>query len=294
MRNKFVIFVALVLSLGSLVTVGLLFSMDADELDTYYARYNKQLQDFDKVSVTVTVQQVESAANRENESNPPVPGERPSQSVNPDPVNPTPNPSEPPNLTGEHILDVPYIQQGDPRWTAWARGNYSQKDSHLGRNGCIDCSYTMAAMYLGTCSEVTDYNGTTGVCLDDQAHSLKHTVQAKFYSGTSFLKDPYCSAHGLKTTGDNKAPNTQAYMDILKDYIDKGFPVVIHIKGTWHGQETGKELHKSTNDHFLLVIGYTDNGIVVNDPGPATGDHREIAYGDWTNCPWRGYRPVTK
>lgn len=281
MRNKFVWFVAIVLFCGCVVTVGLLFSMDAEELDSYYARYNKHLQDNSQISVSVTVQKVGDM--NKNPAPTPTPQE-------PNPVTPTPNPGGDPTLLGENELAVPFIRQGDPAWKSWARGNYDQRQSNLGKNGCIDCCYTMAAMFMGTCSEVTSVNNVNATCLTDAAHSLKHTVQAHHYTGKSFITGVYTSEHGFRTTGDIQPATIQDLLDNIKVRIDNKQPVVLHIKGLWSGASTGVNLHSTNNDHFLLAVGYNDEGIIVNDPGRRDGDHKLVVYGDMANIPIKGYR----
>lgn len=55
----------------------------------------------------------------------------------------------------------------------------------------------------------------------------------------------------------------------ITDQLDNGNPVVLHVKGEWSGPNGA--YHKGGDQHFMVIYGYTSEGIQVADPaGTAT------------------------
>lgn len=84
-------------------------------------------------------------------------------------------------------------------------------------------------------------------------------------------------------------------MQTVRNAIDEGNPVMLDIHGVF------PNFHSSPRDHHLLIIGYSDEGILVYDPGSFantydSGSHKIISYETLNNGPGsiEGIRVISK
>lgn len=151
-------------------------------------------------------------------------------------------------------LDYPYDYRG-PR----------EDNSTIANEGCTDSCYTMAAQYL--------LNRDISI----RAVSKAFCVDGYFKSGGTFNSD------GVRTNADNSAYMLD-YFDLyqIMHYgsfdqtkvvasLDNGSPCIFVIYGSW--KYGGTVYHRgvaeganSNTTHFIIIIGYDDNGFYVLDP----------------------------
>lgn len=180
-----------------------------------------------------------------------------------------------PSVEGIHRIDInysQYINQGNSEWSQLKRGGIGT-NSTIGNSGCIDCSYLMAAQYL-----------------NDRRYDVGRVLtNPDYYSGNSFMAGPFLNDFGLKET------RTSFSMQTVRNAIDEGNPVMLDIHGVF------PNFHSSPRDHHLLIIGYSDEGILVYDPGSFantydSGSHKIISYETLNNGPGsiEGIRVISK
>lgn len=68
--------------------------------------------------------------------------------------------------------------------------------------------------------------------------------------------------NNVVSTGNQQTNNFDQLKDFIKKYIDKGIPVIIGV-----GQPIAPDQNQA---HFIVVIGYNQNGIAANDPHPGS------------------------
>ncbi len=127
-----------------------------------------------------------------------------------------------------------YLNQGDPQWQVYKRGDGS---TTVKGASCCDFSYTMCAEYF--LREAMDIG----------------TIVSKYVSGDSFQPGSFLPDCGLKELYRGSYD-----MSRIRGYIKAGLPVILHISGK-------SSYHKSSNGHFLVIMGYNKNGFYVYDPG---------------------------
>lgn len=141
------------------------------------------------------------------------------------------------------ILSMPeYINQGSCSAANEKRGGgkYTIKEA-----GCIDCAYVMLAEYY-----------------TNKKISVKSVANNKnMYIENGFNTPYFMKMYGLAFY----SANTTFDVNKCREYIDKNMPLVLHIKGYW--EYNGVVYHRTTNEHFLLIMGYDQNGFYVYDPG---------------------------
>lgn len=160
--------------------------------------------------------------------------------------------------TGESvILDMTqYINQGD--YPDDLRG---EGPDTIKKSGCCDCSYAMCAAY---------YANKT---VDIRKISKKY-VKGNSFQTWLFLAD---SNMGRNMVTNNKTINIE---DVVS-HITSGHPVVVNIKGKWIGKD-GRVYHKTTNQHYFVIVGYDEVGFYLYDPGSKANTYGEpIPYAEW-------------
>ena len=160
--------------------------------------------------------------------------------------------------TGESvILDMTqYINQGD--YPDDLRG---EGPDTIKKSGCCDCSYAMCAAY---------YANKT---VDIKKISKKYVVGTSFQT-SQFLLDSDMSRKIV-------SPTNKINMEEIVANITSGNPVVVNIKGQWIGKD-GRVYHKSTNQHFFVIVGYDEVGFYLYDPGSKANTYGEpIPYDEW-------------
>lgn len=141
-------------------------------------------------------------------------------------------------------------QQGDPRWGSKSYGNAT-----LAGVGCNFTSIIIEIAYSGVPTTLTDFNpgtafdymksrGYLGVNGDTQSYAAFIELAPEFnYAGTKYF------------TGFT---DTQV-RDNLAQLIDtKNYPI-IHV-------QSGNSLPYYTNNHWVAVIGYTSDDVIIVDP----------------------------
>lgn len=171
------------------------------------------------------------------------------------------------HYTGQSvILDFPYyINQGN--YPNDVRGTDGKGDT-IKKSGCTDCSYTMVASYF------------TRKNLRIQDISKKYVKDNSFQTA-QFLKDNNLSERRQKFSVTN-----------ICDALIEGKPCVIHISGKW--TYNGRVYHSSTRGHFLVIIGFDDNGFYVMDPGSSSNTQSgPIPYAAFSHVDIKTVRPIS-
>lgn len=142
------------------------------------------------------------------------------------------------------ILDMyEYINQGTCSASQMKRGDGTKT---IQQAGCIDCTYIMIAEYY--------LRKTISVASIASNKSM--------YNGNEFNTWLFMKTYNMEYLTSSFVTFD---IDKCRDYIDKGMPIVLHIKGRW--EYNGTVYHKSENGHFLIIMGYDNNGLYVYDPG---------------------------
>jgi len=146
------------------------------------------------------------------------------------------------------ILDMySYINQGD--YPDDKRGPLTSipdtRDS-IKKSGCIDCSYIMLYEYY-----FRNELNVPAICLN--------YVKDNLFQTSDFMQDYNLTAG---TTGFGNTPFSE---DLIIKQITEGKPIILYLEGKW--EYNGKCYHGSSNGHFLLIVGYDENGFYVYDPG---------------------------
>lgn len=182
----------------------------------------------------------------------------------PEPDVPDPDP-EPPVVEEGKILDMyKYLNQG---WYPDVKRGSSS--STVSKSGCLDCSVAMILMYyLRRDIPITEIS--------------KYVGKDEMLPTSTVLGD-----YGFRQGGNTYSDFTNGVIN----EINNDRPVIIHIRGYWQSVD-GRVLHKSSNGHFLVGIGYDKNGLYVHDPG--NKNNYLISYADWGHVGDLYYRPVYK
>ena len=128
-------------------------------------------------------------------------------------------------------------------------------------NLCCFTSYVMIAMQL--CPDQAQYIYTHLPQLVQQ-----YTNERGYFDTSAFL-----TRFGITQTsggaGNEKTftdPN-HGYTDMkkcIKDNIDTDKPVMLHLAGSW--TDTDGRTNHTSQGHFVVIYGYTDNGVKICDP----------------------------
>lgn len=145
---------------------------------------------------------------------------------------------------------VPHWSQGDPRWGTRHLGN---ADRTVASAGCAITSVAMILKYFGrdvdpaTLDEYLDKNGGYS------GNSVVWSVAFKHGEKDNLPKLSY----GSKVTGGAMAAT-------LDDRIKKNLPTLARVD---YKSDTDE-----TYNHFVVIVGKTKAGYVMNDPGTSKGD----------------------
>lgn len=137
-------------------------------------------------------------------------------------------------------LAVPYQSQND-------------NASGTGYRECFSSSMAMIAMYWGKVQNDDEYN----------------RIRSKYGDSTSAEAQLAC----LRSLGLNPSFVTNASTQTLQNEIDNGRPV--GVGWLHHGPYTAP----SGGGHWTVVIGYYDNGVIMNDPN----GEANLTAGGYTN-----------
>lgn len=155
-----------------------------------------------------------------------------------------------------------YINQGDYKSDLRGTG-----PDTIAVSGCCDCSYTMTAQYYHR--EELSIRGVS-----------KQYVNGNLFRTADFLQD--C---GMTHKQENYSETS------IVNYLTQGTPVILHISGRW--EYNGKIYHKSQNGHFLVIMGYDDEGFYVYDPGSRSNTNGgAIPYEAFLHVNGKYIRPV--
>lgn len=137
------------------------------------------------------------------------------------------------------ILDMTqYINQGD-----YPKDLRGDGPDTIKQSGCCDCSYAMCAAYY--------HNKTVDI----------KKISEKYVEGDLFQTSTFLTDYGM-TRDSESGFNTSN----IVAHITSGNPVIIKIEGKWIGTDN-RILHSSSNQHFLVIVGYDANGFYLYDPG---------------------------
>lgn len=166
--------------------------------------------------------------------------------------------------TGESVIleMYGYINQGD-----YKDAYRGQSTETIANSGCCDCSYTMIAQYYHR--EEISIRG----------------ISRAYVVGTMFQTPTFLSAYGLTQNQEEFS------MTSIVNYITQGTPLVFHISGIW--TYNGVTYHRTTNGHFLVIMGYDETGLYVYDPGSRSNTQNSpIPYEAFNHVNGKYIRPV--
>lgn len=144
------------------------------------------------------------------------------------------------------ILDMPaYLRQSD--YDDKYRGNTQDT---IAQSGCCDCTYVMSADYF--------WRST----FDIIGISKQYVTSDEQFNSPQFLNDFQMSETRITYKSFERNDFIQNVINSLKN----GRPVIIKIEGKWTGGN-GVIYHNSTRTHFIVIMGYDDNGFYFYDPG---------------------------
>lgn len=166
-----------------------------------------------------------------------------------------------------HILQSKYRQ---------ARGD---GNGTVASKGCIDCCYAMCAMY---------YNGHTNPNVYMPQIS-KSTANGGYVIGQSFDGATFSADNNMVVHRTDTNSLTQNDFNAIINNLNQGYPVIISIKGYW-ADDTGFVLHRSSNSHFITIIGYENDKFIVYDPGSTSTSQYGIPFTALDNVRWLSYR----
>lgn len=179
------------------------------------------------------------------------------------------------------ILDMPqYINQGN--YPNDYRGTDGNGDT-IKKAGCIDCSYAMCLAYYSRIA--------TNIC----------NISKTYVKNNAFDSNTFLSDNGL-----TQKWNEPFNLSTITDYLTCGYPVILHIEGIWEYEETvnreidgvlrqekvQRQYHTTTNGHFLVIIGFDDQGLYVYDPGKSANNQRVIPYNAFKYVDGKYIRPI--
>ncbi len=143
-----------------------------------------------------------------------------------------------------------YLNQGSSDFYGIQRGNGK---TTVKSSACCDMSWAMVAEYY------------TGLTYDITQ------LESKYVSGKQFQTSTFASDYGL-SIGSKDPVN----IDAMRSAIKSGRPVILHISGH-------TSYHHTNNGHFLVLMGYNQNGFYMYDPGSSKntyqgGQDRYLSY----------------
>lgn len=174
-------------------------------------------------------------------------------------------------IDGAKLLQMmAYINQG------WFKDPLSN-GVKISKSGCMYTSMYMILQY---------YTGQNLSASEIYALSEKYVGSDGMFQTSTFLNN-----FGLK-----QSDNISGYSNFVKgiqENINASQPVLVHIRGYWANADTGDVYHSSANGHFLVAVGYDEEGVYVDDPGSQTNTNSKIPWEEWANVSDLYYREVT-
>ncbi len=178
------------------------------------------------------------------------------------------------NLSGESIIDVPYIDQSNGYPT-----------------GCEVVSATMLLQYYGYGISVDDFIDNyldmslleewDGVLIGDNPEKVFIGDPRSIYSYGCFAPVIEKSLNRI-IDNDMIVKNTTgtSIETLVKDYIDKEIPVLfwatINLGPSfqsmeWQLRDTGETYQWQANEHCMVLVGYDEDSYYFNDPYESNG-----------------------
>jgi len=144
-------------------------------------------------------------------------------------------------------------KQGDSRWGSKTLGSSS---TTVARAGCLATSTCVLAAYSGAASkDESIFNPGIGI------PQLSFIGDLLVNESVSNLGDK-----SLKYVGETSTTNKSTVINEVKSNIDKGKFYIIHV-----------------TNHYIPVIGVTDNDIIVNDVGGSVGGKGTVTLTEYLN-----------
>lgn len=174
-------------------------------------------------------------------------------------------------IDGDKLLQMmAYMNQG------WFKDPLSN-GVKISKTGCMYTSMYMILQY---------YTGRNLSTSEIYSLSEKYVGNDEMFQTSTFLND-----FGLK-----QSDNICGYSNFVKgiqENINASQPVLVHIRGYWANADTGDVYHSSGNGHFLVAVGYDEEGVYVHDPGSQANTNSKIPWEEWANVSDLYYREVT-
>ena len=163
--------------------------------------------------------------------------------------------------------DKPEVVSSNPLAVEWQSQN--DNDSGTGYRECFSSSMAMIAMFYGKVKNDDEYN----------------SIRQKYGDST----DASAQLAALRSLGLTPTFVTNASIQTLKNEIDNGRPVGV---GWLHH---GSVAAPSGGGHWSVVVGYDDNGVIMNDPNGeanlAGGGYTQNTNGDHLNYSLKNWKP---
>lgn len=151
------------------------------------------------------------------------------------------------NPNGETVIlnMFEYINQGTYETDKRGKWNGVGVDTRdtIKKSGCIDCCYVMIYEYF-----FHKKLSVPAICRD-------YVNQDNLFMGDVFVAN----------FGMRRSEQTPFDIASIVAQITAGKPVMLHISGYWN--YGGITYHDTTNGHFLVIMGYDDDGFYFYDPG---------------------------
>lgn len=154
-------------------------------------------------------------------------------------------------------LTVPIYKQGDPRWGGQHLGTSAYT---LASDGCTISVMSMLACYYGHQTDPGKFNTDTT--------RVGGFVQGSLYVWGSITK----LYPDIKFIESRDYPFDPAPVDQLKERMDQGHPTPVWLD--FNPRQAGNQMH------WVLVTGYTDNDLIINDPWYGDEVFMKARYGD--------------
>ena len=286
-EHKILIAVGLILLLGTVGTVGLLYTT-SEEVDNIVLRYQRSTQSLKSTSVATVIETIEVA--EEDPGATTGGGLNPQPSVSTNPSSPTPpgvKPSQPapnPNTTDGCFTNMQLKQTqcgvqyyGENQKGTWSTGT----SGHTLQYGCMWFAMGAAASYVSNtpvyihellhtagCSTAYADSGNVSVNIQPKMNCVGQSSSTVFEGG-SVVSNPkeILSAAGYTVASDSGSASGW-YDD---NFINNGGVYLVHVKG-----DSGAKL-SSGKEHWFVVVGkgqYNGNEVylVINGSGSQGGN----------------------
>jgi len=143
-------------------------------------------------------------------------------------------------------LDVEPLSQRDARWASQTLGQDTGHDKTIGNWGCLLTAYNMIARY---------YKFTT--MLPDEFNDFM--VDSGGFSGQYLVNGAFKKAYPYEVIYEGyKSRDNEAMIPMIHRYIDSGWPVPARVDF--------KPATEAWEQHWVLIIGYSDSDFTIADP----------------------------